>query len=187
MRIPAALRMHLEYARYVLKHKVAVYRAGRWLGVPRRLCLLHDWSKLLPDEWVPYARYFYGPKLLANAGEVAARKRAKTAFDKAWLLHIHRNRHHPQFWVLRNDTDGLALLPMPTEYLLEMLADWMGAGMAQKGHGLESAPKEMLAWWKANKDKSGYAMEEGTRLRVERWVVALGATGFENSGVYQRG
>lgn len=84
---------HLRYARYVLRHKWFVWREGRKLGLGVWQLLIHDWSKFLPSEWLPYARYFYG-----KPGEAGRQE-----FDLAWLLHQKRNPHHWQFWVLLED------------------------------------------------------------------------------------
>jgi hypothetical protein len=88
---------HLRYARYVLRHKWFVLLAGRRIGAPLWRLLVHDWSKFLPSEWLPYARHFYGnyPPLVK---EDIAR-----AFDAAWLHHQKRNRHHWQYWLLIPD------------------------------------------------------------------------------------
>ncbi len=51
-------------------------------------------------------------------------------FDAAWLKHLHRNPHHWQHWVLREDSGGTKVLEMSDTSRREMLADWMGAGKA---------------------------------------------------------
>jgi hypothetical protein len=158
---------HWRYGGYVWRHKLAVYRAARRLGLTW-LGLLHDWSKLRPDEWVPYALYFNGP----STGPTGAARR-KAAFDAAWLRHIHRNRHHPQHWVLRQDTDGVVCLEMPDRYVLEMVADWVGAGMALKGHGWADAGPECRLWWWANRERSGYRLHPHTRAKVETILETL--------------
>ena len=50
---------HAQDASYVIRHNAHVFLAACRLGVLVR-GLLHDWSKLPPDEWIPYAEYFYG-------------------------------------------------------------------------------------------------------------------------------
>lgn len=144
--------MHLKYLWYIIKHKWFVFVEAIKLGIPW-LGLVHDWSKFLPDEWLPYARYFYGPKLPKSHTEdpvgyfyVPAAHTA-SAFDLAWLKHIHRNRHHWQWWVLREDDGGIKILAMSDRHRREMLADWRGAGRAQ-GYGDNTKP-----WYEANKDK----------------------------------
>ena len=112
-----------RYLGYVLRHKWFVFQEGRKLGVPLVQLVWHDASKLRPSEFLPYARYFYGARKVRDQG----------AFDRAWLLHQHRNPHHWQFWILREDSGETKALPMPGRYRREMLADWRGAGRAIHG------------------------------------------------------
>lgn len=175
------MRRYWMYFKYVIRHKWFVFQAGRARGWPL-LALIHDNSKFLPDECVPYARHFYQPNgsfrtKLASDGFYEDEPDDR-AFDRAWLKHIQRNKHHPQHWVrihsfkcacaeiprsvqmqygwvLRDDVlledDGSAIClscyekhpvtprvtilytidEMPLRYREEMLADWIGAGMAQ--------------------------------------------------------
>ena len=44
-----------------------MFRAGLWTGAPLWRLVIHDWSKLLPSELVPYVRKFYGEKPEARA------------------------------------------------------------------------------------------------------------------------
>jgi hypothetical protein len=100
---------HLAYARYLLRHKWSVFVAGWRLGITW-LALLHDNSKLRPDEWGPYARFFYAPdgskRTRRDAtGYYKPTDTGDAAFDYAWLLHQKRNKHHWQWWCLPED-DG---------------------------------------------------------------------------------
>ena len=52
--------MYWKYLKAVLKHKWFVFIECRKLGIPW-LGVIHDLSKFLPSEFIPYARYFYGP------------------------------------------------------------------------------------------------------------------------------
>ena len=135
--------MYIKYLRYVIRHKwyvlIECFKQGLyWQG------LMHDVSKFLPSELIPYARYFYGKKpnsyfeATAKYGCYEAAPYGsllediiEIKFDTAWLNHIHRNPHHWQYWILREDDGGIKLLPMPKKYIQEMLADWHGAGKAQ--------------------------------------------------------
>lgn len=93
---------HWQYLKYVVRHKWFVFVAGCRLGIPC-LALLHDNSKFLPDEWRWYARHFY-----TESGEKRTKLNSDgfyrdvpddTKFDRAWLKHIKRNKHHPQHWI----------------------------------------------------------------------------------------
>lgn len=133
--MPSWLLMCWKYLRYLVRHKWFVFLEGRKLGVPLIALIIHDWSKFLPSEFLPYARFFYGPHtrvVAKTAGEARAKAPAgvASAFDVAWLLHQNRQPHHWQFWIIHRDNGTVEPLLMPAEYMLEMLADWRGAGRA---------------------------------------------------------
>jgi hypothetical protein len=160
------MKEHWQYLKYIARHKWFVFLAACRLGIPW-LGLIHDLSKLRPDEWQPYKRYFYGkwPKVSEmSAGEKSVyfgrtQEVVDAEFDEAWLAHIHRNKHHWQYWVLREDSGAVKCLPMPHRYVLEMLADWIGAGKAQ-GYG-----NNTLDWYAKNRAKM--QMHPTTREWVE--------------------
>jgi len=120
---------YIKYLWVVLRHKWFVFHECCKLGIPW-LGIIHDLSKFLPSEFVPYARYFYGPW----AKDEQKPKMVQYRFDVAWLHHQHRNRHHWQRWMMTLDSARKGAkhfpMPMPDRYRREMLADWRGAGRA---------------------------------------------------------
>ena len=148
------MKRHIKYLKYVVRHKWFVLQAGRQLGVSFWQLLIHDWSKFLPDEWLPYARYFRNPdgsprlKRQATGGFDKASDigELKDAFDRAWNRHQKRHPHHWQYWLLTMDMGTTEALPMPDKYRREMLADWMGAGKAL-------GKPDTFDWYMKNKDK----------------------------------
>ena len=155
---------HWRYLMYVLRHKWYVFIYGCQLGIPW-LALLHDNSKFRPDEWFPYAEFFYGAKKASwggprdGTGYYKPTDTGNAAFDFAWLLHQRRNKHHWQWWMLPEDEGGWKILPMPTRYRREMLADWRGAGMAQ-------GKPDTLGWYRANRHKM--TLHDETRQWIEQ-------------------
>lgn len=123
--------MSLQYDEYLKEHIQNVTNGLRWIADNldlRKLGIFesdihaalenageHDRSKYDVIEYRAYDDYFYG----GNKSHAV-----KTAFDQAWLHHQHANPHHWQYWVLINDGDGVKPLPMPADYILEMIADW---------------------------------------------------------------
>ena len=106
---------YLKYAWYIIKHKwyvmIECFKVGLyWQGIT------HDLSKLLPDEWFPYANYFYGFKKRDETGYYKPTDTGDKAFDFAWLLHQKRNPHHWQWWILPEDDGGTKILEMPLKY-----------------------------------------------------------------------
>lgn len=130
--------MSKEYDEYLEKHKHNVTRGYIWLrtnlpklfdGKPSaswQIDFNHDQSKYNLDEYAAYDAYFYG----GNRSHAVVE-----AFQKAWLLHLHRNPHHWQYWVLINDDpdEGEVLLEMPYNYIIEMICDWWSFSW-QKGN-----------------------------------------------------
>ena len=129
--------MNWKYLKYVLTHKWHVARfcfkyGLYWRGVK------HDWSKFLPSEWRPYAHYFYGDVDKEYPSEskyvrTELKDWRKIQFDRAWLKHQHRNDHHWQHHVLREDSGATKALEMTYDQKCEMIADWCGAGIAITG------------------------------------------------------
>jgi hypothetical protein len=133
-----SVKPHLEYARYVARHKWFVLVAGRRTKAPLWRLAIHDWSKLTPAEWGAYVQSFYIDRHAPGARE---------AFNAAWLHHQHANPHHWQHWVLREDDGATLVLEMPESFAREMVADWRGAGRAITGKW------DVASWYAKNRDK----------------------------------
>lgn len=97
------------------------------LSLPEEQVRAHDLSKWSMYEFPQYVRQFKGP---ANDPD---------GFSYAWLHHIHHNPHHWQHWIF---SDGFhpkgskvigGRVPMPPQYVAEMIGDWMGASKAYTG------------------------------------------------------
>lgn len=98
--------MSFQYDQYLARHRANVKRGFDWLSenLPELMTntltagwnteFAHDQSKNEPDEYEAYDAYFYGNN---RSYEVVQR------YQRAWLLHIHRNPHHWQHWVLIHD------------------------------------------------------------------------------------
>lgn len=113
-----------RHIKSVIEHRTAVMQAGLKIGVPINLLEEHDLSKFHHTEFVGYALRFHGQGLLPES--VIDQK-----FREAWLHHVHLNKHHWQHWIMPYDMDDRwplsGAIEMPHDYVLEMIADWMGA------------------------------------------------------------
>ena len=146
--------MSKEYNEYLDAHISAVKQATEWMcdnldvvrglgevGIAmfRMAAIRHDESKWHETEYGPYDAYFYG-------------ERDEDAFNHAWLLHIHRNPHHWQHWLLVNDDgkyrdqDKVIPLEMSMVCALEMIADWWS--FSWRSGNLY----EVFDWYKEHKD-----------------------------------
>lgn len=98
--------MSFQYDQYLAQHRSNVKRGYEWLceNLPDvikdavnagwQTGFAHDQSKDEPDEYNAYDAYFYGNNRSFKVVQ---------DYQRAWLLHIHRNPHHWQHWVLIND------------------------------------------------------------------------------------
>lgn len=147
---------HLNYLKYLLRHKWFVYVAAlRLKDAPTELLwrvIVHDLSKFLPSEWLPYARCFYAP-------DGSKQYKEGPDFTLAWNDHQKRNKHHWQYWLITWDRGTSEPLPMPEIFVWEMVADWMGAGRAITGKW------ETGEWYEKN--KGNMQLHPATRSQVE--------------------
>ena len=121
--------MSFQYDQYLTQHRSKVKRGFDWIAenLPELLVdgfdygwqieFAHDKSKDEQDEYEAYDAYFYG----GNRSYAVMQN-----YQKAWLLHLHRNPHHWQYWILINDDpkEGEIILEMPYNYIIEMICDW---------------------------------------------------------------
>lgn len=143
------MKKYITYFKYVVRHKLYVFKAGLKLKAPLWKLIIHDWSKFLPSEFFPYAEWFYGwnGKSWYDAPKDDPQKELQQkSFDLAWNYHQKRNPHHYQFWTVINDKGDIKSLEMPEEYVREMVADWIGAGMAINGKN------DVKDWYLKNRD-----------------------------------
>lgn len=151
------MKAHIGYLVYLLRHKWFVLLACRQLGVSWWRALTHDLSKFLPSEWSAYVHAFFCPN-----GSRRLPFGDSPEFDRAWNAHQKRNPHHWNFWLLIADGGSLKPLPMPDACIREMLADWVGTGLAFWGE------RDAAAWYRRNRDK--LVLHPTTRAAVEQWL-----------------
>lgn len=156
--------MSYQYDRYLEQHRANVKRGFDWISenLPELLTdeidaswqieFAHDKSKNQTDEYEAYDAYFYG----GNRSYAVVQD-----YQRAWLLHIHRNPHHWQHWILINDDpeEGEILLEMPYNYILEMICDWWAFSWN------DGDPFEIFIWY--NEHKNYMKLHPDTRKTVE--------------------
>ena len=158
--------MSLSYDQYLADHKLNVKKGLDWLrdNLPEimgavknvdlewQIGLNHDASKTESDEYAAYDAYFYGGNVSYSVQQ---------EFNKAWLIHIHKNPHHWQYWILVNDepSEGAILIDMPYNYIIEMICDWWA--FSWKSENL----KEIFKWY--DDHKTHMQLSVRTRAHVE--------------------
>lgn len=152
--------MSYQYDQYLERHRSNVKRGFDWIAknLPELLIdgfdygwqieFAHDKSKDEPDEYEAYDAYFYG----GNRSYAVVQD-----YQRAWLLHIHRNPHHWQHWILINDDpeEGEIILEMPYNYIIEMICDWWAFSWVKENL------TEIFAWY----DEHSQYMKLGVRTR----------------------
>jgi hypothetical protein len=150
----------------ILQHKMLVFQECQRLGLPLWVGILHDLSKFLPSEFVPYMDYLERmgefphdkdmPMVTWLGKNPKTKESVKVAFAMACQLHYRRNKHHWNSYV----KDGIAD-PMPELYRLEMLADWWAVARAL---GNESP----LAWYTMMKQEGRIVLHPETEAWIEK-------------------
>ena len=152
-----------RYNEYLEKHIQGVHDAYEWIernlpellsdvhDIVEILINFHDNSKYQSEELLPYARYFYPANKVTEDIE--------EDFNKAWLHHIHENKHHWNHWVIVEDGGKLKPLDMPKEYIIEMVCDHFSFAFTKNN------PKELFDWYDKNKNKM--ILSSNTRKEYE--------------------
>lgn len=140
------IKAHWAYLKIVLRHKLAVLKGCRIMGVPLWRGLMHDMSKFSLTEWNAYVNNFYNSdgtkKKIRNPDGSYDPSSQTTAFTRAWLHHHKNNKHHWQSWISIGDCGKLTPVEIPDVYIREIIADWIGAGIAYSN---ESNPYNWFA------------------------------------------
>lgn len=157
------MKRYVNYFKYVCKHKWFVLIAGIKIRAPLWNLLIHDLSKFTFFEFIWYAKTFY-------AKDGSKKYTESVQFQQAWNRHQKRNKHHWEYWIIlaKDDKKGYStevVLPMPKNYILEMVADWMGAGRAITG-------KWDIKEWFA-KNQTDIKLHHNTRIIVVNIVRGL--------------
>lgn len=83
------MNKHLNYLKYVVRHKWYVFLACRELGVPFWQSVVHDASKFRPSEWFPYVNYFYG---LPKVGDLVEISSYEGFYGDARIVEVRRSK-----------------------------------------------------------------------------------------------
>lgn len=173
--------MGLQYDAYLEMHRLCVRYAVKWITnnfsmdelsiiLPdlrykdiTEQVLDHDKSKNDKKEYDAYNNYFYSERT----------PEVEKQFDYAWLHHLHHNKHHWQYWILKEDDSYVEddkiivkALDMPDNFVLEMIADWWSFSWKQY---LTTKNKqdlyEIFNWYDEHVDK--IVLSNSTKDRVE--------------------
>ncbi len=128
----------------LIPHKIEVFKAGlellkmdwfKRLDIDEETFLynlyIHDLSKFSAIEAIPYALHDFGSPNFSNE------------MKYAWCHHKAINKHHPEHWLNPMRNGELKPLPMDDIFIVEMIADWIGAGKCYGEPFEEWVPKNI--------------------------------------------
>lgn len=170
--------MHLwKHFKTISYHKYLVMKNCFKVGLIKQ-GLLHDLSKYSPSEFWVGAKYFQGDRSPNNA------EREKIGYSSAWLHHKGRNKHHYEYWIdfSKKYPGGMAPVPMPEKYIVEMFMDRIAACMVYKKNDYSNSSP--LEYYLSGKDPA--PMHEKTRALLEKLLYMLSEKGEKETFQYIR-
>lgn len=150
----------------ILVHKRWVFCYACKLGIPWR-GIKHDMSKFSPVEFWESVRYWDGKS------SPIPRCKADKGYSLAWQHHKGRNSHHYEYWIDYLDQGGIPI-KMPWKDLLELIADYLGAGRAYLGK--EFTYQKELAWWERKRFDERPKIHKDTAYMISAMLFCFAAT-----------
>ena len=135
------MKMYWNYLKYIIEHKKNVFIEAWKMGLYFH-AFTHDLSKFRPSEFIPYAKFFYDTKRDKNYKKS---DETNENFQKGWVFHQKRNKHHWNYWVSVTRKNEIIPLEMPEKYVKQMIADWNGMSRKFGGNTRE--------YYEKNKDE----------------------------------
>jgi hypothetical protein len=116
---------------------------------------IHDLSKFSLNEAYGYAVHDF-----KNQEPTLA------VFKSAWHHHKINNPHHPEYWLDADRGGKVTPLPMPSIYIGEMIADWLGASRSY-------SPNSNIGEWLA-KNLSQFLFHPYTANLLHDYLTRMG-------------
>lgn len=129
----------------ILVHKYWVMKYGREIGLCYWQLFKHDLSKFSPIEFKESVKFYKG-----ESSPIPECKKYK-GYSNAWQHHKGRNSHHYEYWTDYIDGE-LKAIPMPYNFVLELIADWMAAGRTYMGKSFTF--EGQCGWWENKKKEN---------------------------------
>ena len=157
-----------KHFKTVMKHKAVVYHECKACGI-RWQGIIHDLSKFSRTEFAPSARFFQGDKSPIEA------EKAEKGYSVAWLHHKGCNKHHWEWWTDFDNSGNIIANKIPSEYVIEMVCDWIGAGMVYGGD--KWTQEEPLKYY--NKVRAGRHFHPDTERLIVKLLEIIRDEGLE--------
>lgn len=175
--------MYFKYFLYICDHKKKVFLECWKRGLYFH-AFTHDLSKFLPDEFFPYAKWFYGkngtmaaydfeqmdcPPESPDYPDLLKYTKNKLTFKNAFSKHLRRNKHHwdhsqwvDRWWytkIVNGKRERIGIASMPEKYIKQLFCDWVA---------MESIGKPVKDYYISIKDKIMFDRE--TRQFLEALI-----------------
>ena len=146
---------------------------SKHIRLVRKLCfkcgfykrgLLHDLSKFSPTEFKSSAKYFQGDKSPIDAEKI------KLGYSLAWQHHKGHNPHHWEYWIDNLGTRKNTPIKIPYEYVVEMICDWISAGIVYSGNKVDFNKPYSEPWDYYSKGINNYIFHPETQQLIERFL-----------------
>lgn len=125
----------LKHLKTIRTHRKWVRKACFKMGIPWQ-GLTHDLSKYSLTE-LSICKYYTGK------GSPHEECRRQIGYSPSWIHHFHKQKHHYQYWLEDNENGEWYGIKIPFKYVIEQLADFIGAGKAYNSKGWTvEAPQE---------------------------------------------
>lgn len=151
----------------ITKHKWVVMKLCFKCGLLKR-GLLHDLSKYGITEFCSSAKYFQGDKSPIDA------EKMKKGYSLAWQHHKGHNPHHWEYWIDNVGTRRNDAIEIPYEYVVEMVCDWVGAGIVYSKQKPDySKPyKEPFDYYKTHLSERIFNVNTQELLEFFLWIIS---------------
>lgn len=174
------IRNIVGHFKTICKHKWWVFFYSCKIGIPVR-GFFHDMSKFSPVEFWESARYYAG----GTSSPINVAKNIK-GYSLAWQHHKGRNPHHYEYWTDKYDF-GTVAVSMPFKYVVEMIADYFGAGRAYNGKAFTIQGEK--DWWEYKLKKFPPKIHPATKEFVSLVIADFSKAGevfHINNGLYKK-
>lgn len=173
------MNKYIKHFITIAKHRYYVRKFCFKCGFYKR-GLLHDLSKYGKTEFFSSARYFQG-----NSSPIDAEKREK-GYSIAWQHHKGHNPHHWEYWIDNVGTYKNNPIKIPYEYVVEMICDWLGAGIVYSNNKCDyKLPySEPLNYY--DKCKKERIFHKDTQKLIESYLILIASHGINNFCRYVR-
>lgn len=157
-----------KHFKTVCRHKAVVFRECKACGITRQ-GVVHDLSKFGITEFAPSARFFQEGR---SPKEI---EKEKTGYSVAWQHHKGHNPHHWEWWTDFAADGSVIANKMPYKYVVEMICDWVGAGMVYSGE--KWTQEEPLNYY--YKCRNGRHFHPDTEKLIVRFLECIRDEGLE--------